>query len=140
MSNTISKKMLGDAGEHYAVSQFGFHGFRAFKMPDGWPSYDVAVDLNGQIVKVSVKTRSETSSFSSSSWFLVPDIKETEWNVFVFVSKNGEIRSWCVPLTVVREASKTVKGKCRVSYGSLCKPPLSRCEGNWSLSSSGTTN
>ena len=138
MSHEILKKMLGDAGEHYAVSQFGFHGLRAHKMPDGWPGHDVAVDANGQVLKVSVKTRSETPSFGPGSWFLVPESKEVEWSVFVFVSKEGIIRSWCVPSSVVQAAGRPYNGASRVSYASLWKPPLSSYEGNWSLSPSGT--
>ena len=32
----VSAKMLGDAGEHYALSQFTLAGFPASKMPENW--------------------------------------------------------------------------------------------------------
>ena len=52
-----SSKLLGDAGEHYALSQFSFAGKYAAKMPDNWEAYDLAVQTGG-LVRVSVKTRS----------------------------------------------------------------------------------
>jgi len=89
MSHEILKKMLGDAGEHYAVSQFGFHGLRAHKMPDGWPGYDVAVDANGQVLKVSVKTRSETPSFGPGS-FSFPNRKRLGGAFLYSFPKRGQ--------------------------------------------------
>jgi hypothetical protein len=41
---TTSTKLLGDAGEHYALSQFSFSGKYAAKMPDNWEGYDLAVE------------------------------------------------------------------------------------------------
>ena len=54
-----SSKLLGDAGEHYALIQFSFAGKYAAKMPDNWEGYDLAVETGG-LVRVSVKTRSES--------------------------------------------------------------------------------
>jgi hypothetical protein len=66
-------KMLGDAGEHYAVSQFTFSGRPATKMPDGWKSYDLAVETGTGLVRVSVKTRSESQGWRTSKWFNFDD-------------------------------------------------------------------
>jgi len=57
---TRTTKMLGDAGEHYAVGRFTFAGKPATKMPDGWYGYDLAVETGTGLVRVSVKTRSES--------------------------------------------------------------------------------
>lgn len=51
----VSSKMLGDAGEHYAVSRITFAGMPATKMPDGWQAYDLAVETGAALVRVSVK-------------------------------------------------------------------------------------
>jgi hypothetical protein len=55
-----TRKMLGDAGEHYALSRFTFSGKPAMKMPDGWRAYDLAVETGEGLARVSVKTRSES--------------------------------------------------------------------------------
>ena len=34
---------LGDAAEHYALSQFAFAGMPGTRMPDNWKGYDLAV-------------------------------------------------------------------------------------------------
>ena len=57
-----SSKLLGDAGEHYALSQFSFAEKYAAKMPDNWEAYDLAVETGG-LVRVSVKTRSESEGW-----------------------------------------------------------------------------
>ena len=56
----ISTKLLGDAGENYALSQFSFAGNYAAKMPVNWEGYDLAVETGAGLVRVSVKTRSES--------------------------------------------------------------------------------
>ena len=66
----VIPKMLGDAGEHYALSQFTFAGKPSSKMPDGWPDYDLVVVSGQDLVRVSVKTRSETDSWKAGSWFI----------------------------------------------------------------------
>lgn len=65
----LTAKMLGDAGEHYVVSQIAFAGLPATKMPDGWEAYDLAVETGKGLIRVSVKTRSETQGWRTSRWF-----------------------------------------------------------------------
>ena len=69
MSKVRTSKRLGDAGEHYAVSQFTFSGLPATKMPDGWEGYDLAVDSGAGLVRVSVKTRTKSAGWNASKWF-----------------------------------------------------------------------
>lgn len=64
MTNTAAKaltpKVLGDAAEHYALSQFAFAGLPGTKMPDNWKGYDLAVETDGHgLQRVSVKLRSK---------------------------------------------------------------------------------
>ena len=80
----ISTKLLGDAGEHYALSQFSFAGNYAAKMPDNWEGYDLAVETGAGLVRVSVKTRSESVGWKSSRWFNWDDRKDCDWFVFIF--------------------------------------------------------
>ncbi len=70
------KKILGDAAEHYALSQFSFAGMPAVKMPDNWRAYDLAVETGPGLLRVSVKTRSESVGWKNSKWFSFDDRKE----------------------------------------------------------------
>ena len=66
---SVAIKMIGDAGEHIAMSQFTFAGFPATKMPDCWKAYDLAIESGQGLLRVSVKTRSETPKWKSGDWF-----------------------------------------------------------------------
>ena len=134
-----SSKLLGDAGEHYALSQFSFAGCYAAKMPDNWEGYDLAVETGSGLTRVSVKTRSESDGWKSSRWFTFDDRKECEWLVLIFKPKEGVVRSWIIPM-VVALARANVPGGARkdpwmreISWSKLAKPPLSLFENNWSL-------
>ncbi len=133
-----SSKLLGDAGEHYALSQFSFAGKYAAKMPDNWEAYDLAVE-NGGLVRVSVKTRSESQGWKMSRWFNFDDRKECDWIVLIFKPTVGIVRSWIIPY-VIAKASANVPGPNRkdawfrdLSWSKLNKLPLSAFENNWSL-------
>jgi hypothetical protein len=133
-------KMLGDAGEHYALSQFTFAGRPATKMPDGWEGYDLAVESGQGLVRVSVKTRSESEGWKASRWFNFDDRRECDWMVFIFLTKEGKLRSWVMPLSVAK-AHANVPGPGRkqahvrdLSWAKLLKDPLAAYENNWSLS------
>lgn len=136
---TRTSKMLGDAGEHYAVSQFIFAGMPATKMPDGWGAYDLAVETGSGLVRVSVKTRSESQGWSTSKWFNFDDRRECEWLVFVFQPKEGPVRAWVIPFDVAK-CYANVPGPRRqdaysrdVSWAKLTKGALAKYENNWSL-------
>jgi hypothetical protein len=140
----VTSKMLGDAGEHYALSQFTFAGKPTTKMPDGWAGYDLAVHSNGGLLRVSVKTRSETDSWKAGSWFIFDETIECDWLVFIFKTKAGLVRSWVVPYSLARElgnvASPTRKDPHMrdVSWAKLNREPLQRYENNWQLNEQGT--
>jgi hypothetical protein len=132
-------KMLGDAGEHYAVSQFTFSGRPATKMPDGWESYDLAVETGTNLVRVSVKTRSESQGWRTSKWFNFDDRRACDWMVFVFLPREGPVRAWVVPFGVVKSQAN-VPGAGRkdphfrdVSWKDLTKGALAKYENNWTL-------
>jgi len=50
----ITRKMLGDAGEHYVLAQLMFCGTPCSKMPDGWEHYDLVADTGSAIERISV--------------------------------------------------------------------------------------
>ncbi len=133
-------KMLGDAGEHYAVSQFTFAGRPATKMPDGWEGYDLAVESGQGLVRVSVKTRSESDGWKTSRWYNFDDRRDCDWIVFMFLTKEGKLRAWVMPYSVAK-AYANVPGPGRkqahmrdLSWVKLQKAPLAAYENNWSLS------
>jgi len=62
--NRTPGKLVGDAGEHYALSQLSFAGKYAAKMPDNWEAYDLVVEAGiGTPLKVSVKTRTQSDGW-----------------------------------------------------------------------------
>lgn len=131
--------MLGDAGEHYALSQFSFAGKPATKMPDNWEGYDLAVETGSGLVRVSVKTRSETASWKNGNWFNFDDRKDCDWIVFIFKQKDGKLRAWVMPYAVALENANK-PGIDRkdawfrdIMWWKLNEPPLSEYENNWEL-------
>lgn len=133
-------KLLGDAGEYYALSQISFCGKFAAKMPDNWEGYDLAVETGDGLVRVSVKTRSESSGWKSSRWFSFDDRKDCDWIIFIFKPKIGSLRAWVMPYSVAK-ANASVPGADRkdpwsrdLSWAKLNKEPLANYEDNWSLS------
>ena len=134
-----STKLLGDAGEHYALSQFSFVGKYAAKMPDNWEAYDLAVETGSGLVRVSVKTRSESVGWKTSSWFNFDDRKECDWVVLIFKPKSGSVRAWIMPYSTAL-SNANVPGPNRkdawfrdLTWLKLNKLPLSVFENNWSL-------
>lgn len=138
---SITTKMLGDAGEHYALSQFTFAGKPSTKMPDNWSGYDLAVESGQGLIRVSVKTRSETDAWKAGSWFTFNEKMECDWLVFIFKAKTGKIRSWVLPFSVAREQGNKASPSRKephirdVSWAKLNKAPLVRYENNWELKS-----
>ena len=132
-------KLLGDAGEHYALSQFSFAGKYAAKMPDNWEAYDLAVETGRGLTRVSVKTRSESTGWSKSRWFSFDDQKACDWLVLIFKAASGSLRSWVIPYDLAKE-SANVPGELRkdpwfrdLSWRKLNLEPLAAYENNWSL-------
>jgi hypothetical protein len=136
---SITTKMLGDAGEHYALSQFTFAGKPATKMPDGWTGYDLAVESGQGLVRVSVKTRSETAGWKAGSWFIFDERLDCDWLVFIFKSKSGMLRSWVIPFSVASEQGNRPTPTRKdphnrdISWPKLNREPLARYENNWGL-------
>ena len=138
-SQIVTTKMLGDAGEHFALSQFTFAGRPATKMPDGWKGYDLAVETGRGLARISVKTRSETARWKSGAWFTFNEAIECDWLVFVFRGKNRGVRAWVVPFDTARD-NAGVPGENRkdphirdVYWSKLNRRPLSLYENNWEL-------
>jgi hypothetical protein len=135
----ISTKLLGDAGEHYALSQFSFAGMYAAKMPDNWEGYDLAVETGVGLVRVSVKTRSESIGWKSSRWFNWDARKDCDWFVFVFKAANGQLRSWVIPTNLIEKYSSNPGPMNKtpwsrdLSWTRLKEPILAAYEDNWSM-------
>lgn len=139
MLAAVTKKMLGDAGEHYALSQFAFAGNPATKMPDGWTGYDLAVESGSGLVRVSVKTRSEGPGWRAGSWFIFDERTECDWLVFLFLPINPPVRAWIIPFQVARQygnqplPTRKDPHNRDVSFAKLNREPLARYENNWGL-------
>lgn len=102
IAGSNASKLRGDAGEHYALSQLSFAGKFAAKMPDNWEGYDLAVETGLGLVRVSVKTRSESPGWKASRWFNFDDRKDCDWVVFIFKPASGPLRSWIMPIAVAK--------------------------------------
>jgi hypothetical protein len=131
--------MLGDAGEHYALSQFTLAGFPASKMPDNWEGYDLAVESGKGLLRVSVKTRKNGPKWCKGNWFVFDDRKDCDWIVFNFVNLDNSIRSWVLPIGVAK-AHANKPGPQRkdpwvrdISFNKLNGKLLIRYENNWNL-------
>ena len=135
----FTSKLLGDAGEHYALSPFSFAGKYAAKMPDNWAGYDLAVETGSGLARVSVKTRSESQGWKTSRWFVFDERKECDWIVFIFRPNEGALRSWVLPYEVAKRYANTPGPKRRdpwsrdISWSKLNRSPLSEYQDNWSL-------
>lgn len=133
------KKILGDSGEHYALSMLGFAGLPCSKLPDNWKYYDLIVQRNNVLERISVKTRSESASFGKSSWFSFETTGNYEWVIFIVKFHNREVRSWAIPLDVaVQHSSARVTGsknpdRRTISWGKLEESPLIKYFDNWLL-------
>jgi hypothetical protein len=134
-----STKLLGDAGEHYALSQFSFAGKYAAKMPDNWQGYDLAVETGSELVKVSVKTRSESADMRYSPLFHWNHRRCCDWIVFLFQPKQGSFRSWIIPAMLAEECAMKSREWMNMPLDRelpltrLGKPPLAEYEDNWSM-------
>lgn len=134
-----ASKLLGDAGEHYAVSRLTFAGKPATKMPDNWEGYDLAVETGTGLVRVSVKTRSESEGWKASRWFNFDDRRDCDWIIFIFKPKTGAIRAWVMPYSVAKQHANQPGTNRRnpwfrdLSWAKLNRPPLAAYEDNWSL-------
>lgn len=133
------KKILGDSGEHYALSMFGFSGLQCSKLPDNWKHYDLIVQRDNKIERISVKTRSESKSFSRNSWFKFDATGEYEWVVFIIKFDSGDLKSWVIPISfALKEASKPTgdpknSNDRRLSWNKLESAKFMRYLNNWAL-------
>jgi hypothetical protein len=133
------QKVLGDAGEHYTLSMLSFAGKCAAKMPDNWKGYDLAVEDDGGLVRVSVKTRSQTERWTPLSHYRFDMNDEVEWFVFILKQKVGAVRAWVVPRNVAIANAKPTKEEAkapslrRIPFKQLTELPLSEFEDNWTL-------
>jgi len=139
LQNRNAGKLLGDAGEHYALSQLTFAGKFAAKMPDNWEAYDLAVEEGNGLLRVSVKTRSDSVGWIKSKWFNFDDRKVCDWIVLIFKQKSKPTRSWIIPFQLALDHAN-VPGANRkqawmrdLSWSKLNRSPLSLFESNWDL-------
>lgn len=139
--NATSNKQLGDAGEHFALSQFSFCGRPAAKMPDNWPDYDLVVQdpRDGRLHKISVKTRSESAGWKTSKFFTFNTAHSFDWLVLVFKPSRGAVEAWVIPRAEA-EKHASLPGPTRkdrqnrdLSWSKLTKGPLADYRGNWEL-------
>jgi len=134
-----SSKILGDAGEHYAISQFSFNGLNAMKMPDNWKSYDIGVEKNNKLLKVSVKTRSETIGWLKSKWFSWDKEDNFDFIVLIFRDKKGEIFNWVLPNKIanmfcsVPSVGAKDQNYRELSWSKLQQKDLLKYRNNWNL-------
>jgi hypothetical protein len=132
-------KLLGDAGEHYALSQFSFAGKYAAKMPDNWEAYDLAVETGNGLVRASVKTRSQSKGWAKSRWFSFDDRKACDWLVLIFKPQEGHLRSWIIPYELAKDLGNKPTPTRKdpwsrdVSWAKLNREPLAAYEDNWAL-------
>jgi hypothetical protein len=132
-------KLLGDAGEHYALSQFSFASKFAAKMPDNWKDYDLAVESGEGLSRISVKTRSETKAWAANAWFDWDSRKSCDWFVFIFKPNLGPIRSWVMPASIAEKVAKKPGSRSKspwyreLSWKKLNSGSLDWCEDNWSM-------
>ena len=132
--------MLGDAGEHYAIAKLSFAGACCSKMPDNWPAYDIFLQKGDQSFCISVKTRSETASFGSSSYFRFSSIDQCQWLICIVKRANGEIDGWVIPTTIAATQFKLVKTspgeklipEYKTTFSQLSSK-LKRFKENWDL-------
>jgi len=130
----LTTKQLGDAGEYYALSQFIFTGRAAAKMPDNWPGYDLAVYLNGELKKVSVKARITPKKSFITERCKFSDDDRFDFLVCIFKSSK-EIHSWIVPADVAKKKGQ-VSNSSNEAYRRLSFKQLNEMEvyeDNWSL-------
>ena len=134
-----STKLLGDAGQHYALSQFSFAGKYAAKMPENWGAYDLAVETGTGLIRVIVKTLSEPLGRRMSMWFHWDDRIACDWFVFIFKPMLSPLRSWYIPAdVVVHHANKPGKNQKypwfrELSTRKFNKPSIACYEDNWGL-------
>lgn len=134
-----TRKILGDAGEHYAIANFSFNGASCSKMPDNWPSYDIFLQKAEEKFCISVKTRSETTSFGLNSHFKFDSVKYYEWLVCIVKYRSGIIDAWVLPINVATKYSNLSESLENNSYSyrlpfRRLKNELSRFKENWALS------
>lgn len=135
----INSKLLGDAGEHYALSKLSFSGHATAKMPDGWLEYDLAVHTPEGLLKVSVKTRSETDRWKAGSWFTFDERSKCDWLIFIFLSRTGDIHSWVLPFELAQDLGNVPSEQRKdphmrdVSMAKLQREPLTGYKENWFL-------
>jgi hypothetical protein len=98
VKNTLLTKQLGDACEHFVVSQLALKAnLEAIKMPDCWPRFDILVTRsNGDAVRISVKSRREISPTNCQA-FLFDPTDGWDFLALVRVGNNGNPTVYLLP-------------------------------------------
>lgn len=84
-----------------------------------WEAYELAVETGRGLVRVSVKTRSESAGWKTSRWFVFDDRKACDWVVLIFKPASGVLRSWVIPFPVARHSDREATGTRVRSGGSI---------------------
>lgn len=132
----LTTKHLGDAGEYYALSQFIFWELAASKMPDNWPNYDLVVELNDDLKKISVKTRATSKDKFSTEHCKFSNNDIFDFLVCIFKAREN-IWSWVLPRDVAMELGK-VANSSDINYRRISFKQLSALglyQNNWVLES-----
>lgn len=131
----LTTKQRGDAGEYYALSQFIFNGLPAAKMPDNWPNYDLAVEIERKLVRVSIKTRVKPNGDFGTEHCKFSGVDEFDFIAFIFKSEEG-IECWVLPKKLAENVGKTERSSDenyrRISYKQLATLPM-KYKNNWLL-------
>lgn len=101
-----TSKQFGDAAEHRIISDLGFAGIPAAKMPDNWPHYDVVAQPDGRPPQtISVKARRYKADYRHYVTF--NELHQFDWMAIVLLDCPGSDgpRVFIVPREVIDQVS-----------------------------------
>jgi hypothetical protein len=127
----LTAKQRGSAAEHYVIAMLGFNGIPAAKMPDGWPGYDLAAQLPGDVLplRISVKFRIDSD--------YQPYCRYAPHDQFDFIAlvykRPNEIRTWILPRRVADATSGGQKDGMRFWSLRMLETRCAAYENNFGL-------
>ena len=135
----INSRMIREAGQHFAISQFNFSGKCAAKMANNWDAFDLVVETGTALARVCVVTKLEPNAFGAKIWFGWDDRKPNDWFVFILRTIKGESWSWVIPRHLVeqysnhRSATADSRLHREIFLKKLKEPVLASYADNWAL-------
>jgi hypothetical protein len=95
--NNLTTKQFGDACEHLVLAELALAGWSGMKMPDNNRGYDLQLEADRDIKRISVKARRSGINRSCAHWNFAPDAN-WDWLALVRVNAdNGERYIYLVP-------------------------------------------